>query len=289
MEQLSPLKILQLSSLPSASANAGALVQVSGVLYWSDGTNWLQVAPSSGGGTVYDNSDPSSSFCLLDDFISSGTSNYGIYGPLGLEVEVSGTSAAVSAIPGGQYSPGVMQAATGTTATGRAGWYTATSFPLNFGQFNGIGGAYNLKFRIKTDTTLSDGTNSYSLLMGFTNAAGSNTPSNGLFVYYDQSTTTWRFRARNAGTQTEADSNVTVAANTWYTVEIAVSNAATPTATCRIRGSNSTDSGTLNINTNVPTGQIGLGFQILKSAGTASRLFIIDYVRLIGVFSTPRP
>jgi hypothetical protein len=288
MEQLSPLRILQLSSLPSASANAGALVRVGTTLYWSDGTNWLQVAPSSGG-TVYDNIDPSSSFCLLDEFISSGTANNGVYGPLGLQVQVAGTSAAVSSLPGGQYAPGVYQAATGTTATGRAGWYTAASNALNFGQFNGIGGAYNLKFRIKTDTTLSDGTNSYSLLMGFTSAVGSITPNNGLFIYYDQNTTTWRFRARNAGTQTEVDSNITVAANTWYTVEITVSNSATPTATCRIIGSDNTDSGTLTISTNVPTGGIGLGFQIMKSAGTTSRVFIIDYVRFIGVFSTPRP
>jgi hypothetical protein len=126
-------------------------------------------------------------------------------------------------------------------------------------------------------------------MMGFTDTAGSITPSNGLFVYYNQSTTTWRFRARNANKQTEVNSNVTVAANTWYTVEIAVSNNATPTATCRIIGSNGSDSGTLTISTNVPTGQVGLGFQIIKSAGTTSRAFSIDYVRLIGVFSTPRP
>jgi hypothetical protein len=53
MEQLSPLKILSLSSLPSASDNAGALVRVGGTLYWSNGSNWLQVAPSSGGGSSF--------------------------------------------------------------------------------------------------------------------------------------------------------------------------------------------------------------------------------------------
>lgn len=50
MEQLSPLKVLTLSSLPSASSYPGALVQVAGVLYWSDGTSWYQVAPAAGGG-----------------------------------------------------------------------------------------------------------------------------------------------------------------------------------------------------------------------------------------------
>jgi len=50
MEQLSPLRVLTLSSLPSASSYPGALVQVSGVLYWSDGSSWYQVAPATGGG-----------------------------------------------------------------------------------------------------------------------------------------------------------------------------------------------------------------------------------------------
>jgi hypothetical protein len=283
-QQLSPLQIVSLSTLPSASANAGALVQVSGALYWSDGTNWIQVAPDP-----YNNSNPSSGFSILDDFISSGVTNTSIYGPLALQVQTSGTGAAVGTGTAEPHSPGVFRASTGTTTTGRAGWFTIGTNSMLFGQSGGIGGAYDLKMRIKTDTALADGTDSYSLLMGYTDTVGSAAPNNGLFVYYDQTTTTWRFRARNAGTQTEVNTNITVAANTWYTITLTVSNAATPTATCRVVGSNSTDSGVLNITTNVPTAVVGLGLQILKSAGTTSRAFNVDYVRLSGIFSSGRP
>jgi len=51
MEQLSPLKVLTLPSLPAASGYPGALVQVGGILYWSNGTSWYQVAPATGGGS----------------------------------------------------------------------------------------------------------------------------------------------------------------------------------------------------------------------------------------------
>jgi len=47
--QLAPEVIVEAASLPDASAYAGAFVRVGGTLYWSDGTTWHQVAPSTGG------------------------------------------------------------------------------------------------------------------------------------------------------------------------------------------------------------------------------------------------
>lgn len=243
----------------------------------------------SGGASSCDNSDPSLAFCLLDEFVSTGNTNGAVYGPLGLQVATLGSGSTIASVAGGQYAPGLYSASTGTTSTGRAGWYSQASNALNFGQFNNIGAAYTLKFRIKTDTAVSTSAENYALILGFMNAVGSNNPSQAFAVYHDATNTTWKCRARNAGTETTVDTGVTVAANTWYTVTLTVSNAATPTGTCRVLGSDGSDSGTLNVSSNIPTGQTGLGFQIMKSVGTAARLFIMDYILFKMDFNQARP
>lgn len=250
-----------------------------------DGT-WS--TPAGGGGGC-DNSDPSLKFCLYDEFLSQGTSAGGIYGPMGLEVLASGSGAGITTVAGGQYAPGLYQANTGSTSTGYAGWITQTGFPLNFGQFNSIGASYDLKFRIKSDTSTATTGEAYSYVMGFVSSENTLTPNNGFYVLYNQSTSTWRCRARSGGSQTEVDSGVTLSGNRWYTVTLTIANAATPTGTCRVVGSDGADSGTLSLNSNLPTGQVGLGFQVIKSAGTNSRYFIMDYVRLKLEFNQARP
>ena len=40
------------AALPPASQEPRSFVVVGGTLYWSDGTQWYQVAPASGGGAA---------------------------------------------------------------------------------------------------------------------------------------------------------------------------------------------------------------------------------------------
>ena len=55
-EVLTPLAQPEYAALPSASQEQRSFVVVSGKLYWSDGTQWYQVAPpqSGSGGTTRD-------------------------------------------------------------------------------------------------------------------------------------------------------------------------------------------------------------------------------------------
>lgn len=48
-EVLVPLAQPEYAALPPASQEPRSFVVVSGTLYWSDGTQWYQVAPSQGG------------------------------------------------------------------------------------------------------------------------------------------------------------------------------------------------------------------------------------------------
>ena len=202
---------------------------------------------------------------LLDDFLGSNTTNNQI-GELGWGMSTTGTAATFNNGSGEASRPSAVNLDTGTTATGRC----EINLDIN-GIVLGGGEIYETAIDI---TTLSDATNEFDIRVGLCdNNTGDCT--DGVYFLYDRNTSVnWiRSTADNSvRTQTVSSTAVStgwvwlqfVVANDLSSVEFFVNNVSI--------GANTT---------NIPNQAVdatGLMFQIIKSAGTASRDFDIDYV-----------
>lgn len=224
-----------------------------------------------GGGAVRTNAR----FRAVTDCISNTNENGFTYG-------VSGTGAAFSTLaPGTDNAIGIMRAALGTTATGRAAISS-----MNFGVLKlGSGVAF-----FESDTrivNLSDAANTYTFRAGFIDSITAES-TDGAFFRYTHGTNSGRFQAvtRNNGVETATDTGITVAANTWYDFEITV-NAAGTSVEFKINGS------VVATNTaNIPTAsgrETGYGVMALRSVGTAAfNCYDCDFIEVTYDFTTPR-
>ena len=224
-----------------------------------------------GGGAVRTNAQ----FRAVTDCIANTASNYFTYG-------VSGTGAAFSTLaPGNDNAVGIMRAALGTTATGRAAISSVNFGVLKFGR----GVAY---FEGNTRiVNLSDATNTYTFRAGFIDSITAES-TDGAFFRYTHGTNSGRFQAvtRNNGVETATDTGITVAANTRYDFEITV-NAAGTSVEFKINGS------VVATNTaNIPTAsgrETGYGVMALRSVGTAAfNCYDCDFIEVTYDFTTPR-
>lgn len=133
----------------------------------------------------------------------------------------------------------------------------------------GTGEAY-FKGRFR-QIQLSDGvTANFAHRAGFMDAAvGGNDPTDGVFFRYTHSVNGGRFQAvaRSNGTETAADTGVTVAINTTYALEVSI-NAAGTSAEFRIDGVL-----VATIATNLPVGAsriMGAGCFVRRSVGATN-------------------
>ncbi len=183
-----------------------------------------------------------------------------------------GTGSGLSFFESSYYESrlGLAHLKTGTTTTGTARISTNQYDQIIFGS-NPIRCQSMVNLPI-----LSTSTERYIVKAGFSDAF-SLSGTDGAFFEYSDNVNSGKFLCYSVsnGSQTTADSGISVTADTWYRLEVEVSKSASE-AVFFINGSR-----VARISTNVPSGNLrGTGFMtyILKSAGTTSRTLIVDSV-----------
>jgi hypothetical protein len=207
--------------------------------------------------------DGRTSLVEKDDFISGGTTS-----------NIFTTAAAVIATTQGAAShPGILSLGTGTTATGTGSALTST-----VGVLLGGGTVWTYNASIRTPTSLSTATDRYALRGGFIDQA-LNDGIDGCFIRYIDTGNAgkWQGVCRSNSVESVCDTTVTVAATTYYNLQVGVNSAGT-LATFVVNGTQS-----CTISTNIPLTTLratGAGVNIQKSVGTTARDLFVDYIAI---------
>jgi hypothetical protein len=167
---------------------------------------------------------------------------------------------------------GTLTLATTASATSSAGVRAEASDWMGKGS-----GITTLTTKFIIDT-LSDGTDTYTLRVGFLDTVSAES-NNGIFLRYGSALNSGKFQfvTRSTGTETATDTGITVASATEYTLIIGV-NSALNSITCTINGS------LVATNTTTIPGKglgSGYGIMMLRSAGTATRRVHADFFEMI--------
>lgn len=214
---------------------------------------------------------------VFDDFVNITTAANN--GPFGLNTSNGGSGSTPAMLnPPDASAVGVYQLPTGSTTTGRCG---VTSSPIAL-RFGALAQSLTIRFQLPT---LLDGTESGAIYIGFIDSMTA-APTDGAYVYWDNTQTNFRYRTRNNSTETDVDSGLAPVAGTWYTATISA-NAAGTAVVFTIEANNTranpiTGANAQTLTTNIPTASgrdTGFGVNIIKSAGTTSRLLYADYIR----------
>lgn len=225
--------------------------------------------PTLGGGGA---TDYATTAVIYDDLYYSSTAF--VYSG-GITQIASGTGANTSGAASGQGHPGVVNVATGTTATGRCG--------LGGGSVRL--GADALTFGVVLRPgALSTSGQRYTIWAGLNNS-GSGDGAEGVHFRYSDNVNSgnWQAVCRNGGTETAIDTGVAAAAS-WTKLGFTV-NAAGTSVEFFING---TSVGT--ITTNIPTASTTTGqpINVIKSVGTTSSVTEVDAYWYIWTLGTAR-
>ncbi len=151
-------------------------------------------------------------------------------------------------------------------------------------------GAMHFRASIRTPAALSDGTNTWILMVGFRLSGDSSSafPKAGFRYTHGENSGKWR-HGTNDGTTTNAnDSGVTLAVDTWYKFEI-VANAAGTSLEFFIDGvSVGTVTANIPIYSNTAANRLEFGVWAYRTAGSSSRTTWVDYVGTRTEFSSAR-
>lgn len=253
------------------------------LLYDVDREVWAPGAPSLGGprGPYISGIMNGTRTFVFMDFLETGASS------TVMMPQAFGTGSSTQVpVPGGEIShPGIINCDTGTTATGRLTWQPGQN-NSNLLAVPGDG-LHRFGCWIKI-TTLSDATNRYTFLMGFSSTPTVITVDTGAVIFYSDNVNSGKWQAitdnDNAGDQT-LDLGIAVAAATWYFLEVEI-NAAGTQAEFFI---NHVSKGT--ISTNVPTGvgdEMVPFLGMIKSVGLTARDYNLDALYFLQEFTTVR-
>lgn len=196
----------------------------------------------------------------------------------GILATATGTAAASTTVaPQTQSQIGVLSSNAGTDAGGLAGWLTSALLTRLDN-----GGTWKGEWSVRTPSALSDGTDTYSLRVGFIDSVSVES-TDGVFFRYTHSANSgrWQFVTRANGVETITDTGITVAVSTNYRLQIQVQPDGLK-AFAVIDGVNVASSAT-----NIPIGagrETGFGAMLLKTAGAAARTFFTDYSDVVCVF-----
>lgn len=234
-------------------------------------------------GTNFGYFNPLQEVLLYDDFIA--IVNGSICGNTGFVDVISGTGSKMNnSVNGDNSHPGTIEPETGTTTTGaaliRLGANNTTAWAFTLG-----GGALTCIWVVKI-ITLSDGTDTYAFRCGLMNVNTAAAVGSGVYFEYTDtgSSPAWSICTSAATVRTVTQSSTNVVAGTWYTLRMDI-NAAGTSVAYSINGS-TVSAGP--ITTNIPTAQIGPCAYMLKSAGTNSRIAVIDYFYLYQKLTSAR-
>lgn len=175
---------------------------------------------------------------------------------------------------------GVLQLTTSTSTAGGAA-LSNTTYQLTIG----FGFQYTLSFRSALET-LSDGTNTYTIRIGFLdNHAG--VPVDGAYFRYTHGTNSGKWQAVTVSNSAETaeDTGITADITTFHIFKI-VANSAASQIDFYIDGVKTNDITTNIINSaSRLTGQVAT---IEKTAGATARALYVDYYELISERTTAR-
>jgi hypothetical protein len=170
--------------------------------------------------------------------------------------------------------PGLAQIGTGTTSTGRSAVCSQLQNALVFGTRKQIAGT-----AVLTDATLSTGTQTYVIEAGFFDNLAGTSASAAYFNYTDGvNGGKWQCTCVNASGTTSVDSGITVAASTYYRLDIEV-NAAASSAVFKIDGTT-----VATITANIPSGtgeRLGVAVNIRKTVGVTGVTCRVDYLHWV--------
>jgi hypothetical protein len=225
---------------------------------------------------------PNSVINIVEDFIGTGPpgGNTSAYGQLNWFANVAWT---VDATIGDSGHNGVIASA--ALAAGNQDIFLNGQSPVNAIAPQMIlgGGAIQLNFVIKV-ATLSTGTNTYTLRVGFGVTANAD-QVNGVYFEYTNGVNSgnWQFKTANASTRTTSNSAIAVGTS-YVNLGITINAAGTSCAFT----ANGVSLGTA-IATNIPTVAITPFIDIVRSAGTVPAAAILfDLMYFTQTLTTPR-
>ena len=232
---------------------------------------------SGGGGSI---SSFRQNVFIWEEFLHAGAlSTTAQLGSFGLLRTTSGTGATVTVGSNGvATAPGVTSIETGTTNTGSAALLTDTGGFL-FGS-----GTYTIEFRIWLPD-LSDGTETYTLRVGFIDSATGD-GADGCFFRYSNANANWICVARGTSTETADTSTTAVVEDAWIKLAIVVTNSTS--AAYYVNGTLIDTIADANIPTTVGSERTAIGISINKSAGTTNRNVRVDYLGYEGALGAAR-
>lgn len=234
--------------------------------------NWSGFDAGSAGTTVL---DPMTKYVLTEHFDGGTAGTTG-----GTATANSGSITASTA--GDSGHPGILSLGTSTSATAAPTWTrgSLTQFLDGSGALS-----FDVVFKL-SNLSNDDATNTFIIYLGFGNQTNGTEPTNGCYITYSDGVNSGKFvfKTAAASSRTSLNTNVTVAANTWYRAK-GVSN----TDGSQIDFYLSTDMKNLgtsvgSITTNIPnsgTNSFGVQITMAKTAGTTSRVLYADMIETI--------
>lgn len=188
--------------------------------------------------------------------------------------QIIGSGGGITSVNGGAAAPGVWRLDAGTANTGTGQGITSISLG-NVANMTTGGGEIVIPFRFAVPT-LSDGTNTFVVSLGMRDAwlGGA---SDRIAVNYTHSVNSGKLTLNSqqgGGAVSTVNGTTTVVAGTMISGRIVI-NAAGTQADLYVGSAASPEA---TITATMPTAAMNLGGIILKSAGTTSRTFDLDYL-----------